>query len=189
MTDKISLNVNILASIVAGEKLADAELSIYNHSKLGRQAEQAAKVLTKALTKAISENNLDVLFILERQAIERDITCYGAEEKRSGALGGLDQTAQLVRSTSTVEGARKYLISMNGGKELPTKIPSTDLVQNFIKNRKAELTQMIGGTSSPALKTYHLRRKEAQEYIRKEYVKNLNRGLGKEIENDRGLSR
>lgn len=177
----------IFANIVAGEHLRNAETNLYETQR-GKEAETAAKNLTRILTKAIAANDLVTIIELERQAIERDIACYGAEDRRTNALGSLEQAAHLIQRTSTPEGAREYLISMNGG-VLPKSIPSSDLVQNFIKNQKAQLTQMIGATTSPALMLYRTRRKEALEHLRKEHIKNLNRGLDKKIENDHVRSR
>lgn len=172
----------IISHLIVTHQLEEAGKVLYQKSTYGKQIESAARSLTRVITQAIKENNVPLLFEFERQAIEGEISCYGDSDKRSGSLGSLDQAATLVQRSSTPEGAKEYLLSMNGGKELPSKIPPSDLVQNFLKNQKAYLTQMIGATSSPALKLYRAKRKEALDHIRKQYIIQLNRGLGKEID-------
>ena len=129
-----------------------------------------------------------MLFELERQAIECDIACYGENDKRTAAKAALNQAAHFFQQTSTIEGAQKYLLSQNGG-ILPEKIPPSDLVLNFVRNQKTQLTQMINATSSPALKMLRMHRKESLDLIRKEYVKNLEAGLGKTPQRQRGMGR
>lgn len=183
-------NDNIIkVNLLYGERLQIAEQHIYSHSKEGRVAEFAAKKLAKILTHAIKSNDINLIFILERQALERDIACYGADSNRNASLASLEQASVIFERTSTPEGARNFLLAITGGKELPKKIPQSDLFQNFIKTRKSHLSAMIGSTASPALKLYHSRRKEALEHIKKEYLKNLNLGLGKEIKHAKEFSR
>lgn len=164
----------LVSSQIAGELLIEAEQALYNSTQFGEQAEKAAMSLTGYLETAIQANDLDALFKLEHGAIERDIICYGAEDKRLNAIGGLEQVALLLQKTSTFSGARDYLLSLNDGKNLPKKIPDSDLVQNFIKTQKAQLTQMICATSSQSLKIYRTRRKDALDHIKRQYIKNLN---------------
>lgn len=182
--ERLILNQIIVAS------LKKAEQNLYARSTIGKEVQAAAKSLTKILTQTIKDKDATMLFELERQAIECDIACYGESDKRSAAKAALSQAANFFQQTSTPEGSQSYLKAQNGG-ILPEKIPPSDLVLNFVRSQKALLTQMINDTSSPALKTFRMYRKEALEFIRKEYVKNLEAGLGhdKQRQCEKGLSR
>ena len=169
-------------------KLKNAEMELYKRSELGKEVQSAAKNMAKIFRQTIEEKNISMLFELERQAIECDIACYGENDKRTAAKAALNQAAHFFQQTSTIEGAQKYLLSQNGG-ILPEKIPPSDLVLNFVRNQKTQLTQMINATSSPALKMLRMHRKESLDLIRKEYVKNLEAGLGKTPQRQRGMGR
>ena len=169
-------------------KLKNAEMELYKRSELGKEVQAAAKNMAKIFRQTIEEKNISMLFELERQAIECDIACYGENDKRTAAKAALNQAAHFFQQTSTIEGAQKYLLSQNGG-ILPEKIPPSDLVLNFVRNQKTQLTQMINATSSPALKMLRMHRKESLDLIRKEYVKNLEAGLGKTPQRQRGMGR
>ena len=169
-------------------KLKSAETELYKRSELGKEVQSAAKNMAKIFRQTIEEKNISMLFELERQAIECDIACYGENDKRTAAKAALNQAAHFFQQTSTIEGAQKYLLSQNGG-ILPDKIPPSDLVLNFVRNQKTQLTQMINDTSSPALKMLRMHRKESLDLIRKEYVKNLEAGLGKTPQRQRGMGR
>ena len=169
-------------------KLKNAEMELYKRSELGKEVQAAAKNMAKIFRQTIEEKNISMLFELERQAIECDIACYGENDKRTAAKAALNQAAHFFQQTSTIEGAQKYLLSQNGG-ILPEKIPPSDLVLNFVRNQKTQLTQMINATSSPALKMLRMHRKESLDLIRKEYVKNFEAGLGKTPQRQRGMGR
>ncbi len=168
----------IAAATLAGNKLVSSEQAIYSATAKGRSLEKAARAISRSISKAIEGTDIKTLFVLERIAVRNDIMCYGDSEKRMNALAGLNQVEQLFQTTSSIEGAKSYLISMNNG-ALPKNIPSNDVVQRFVKSHKASLTQMIGATASPALKFNRVQRKAALDLIKKEYEKNLNLALGR----------
>ena len=189
-TGRSGLNLEriIISNQVLSESLANVEKSIYKHTGLGKQSQNIAKALIKFLNIAIKNCDVPTIFCMEKTAIASDMLAYGAEEKRIGSLASLDQAMRLVEGTSTPEGAQEYLKSMNGG-VLPKSVPKTDLVLNFIRNQKSQISQLATATASPALKLYRVRRKDALELVRKEYIKNLELGLGINKSKDRGLSR
>jgi len=174
-------------ALVVGEQSIKAEKEIYK-SEAGKVSEAVTRKLSRILKKAIKSNDFDVLFKLERMALERDKSLYGADEKRSSLLAGLSQTYYNFQNSYDIEKTKDYLSSTNNN-VLPKKIPERDSVQNYIKNAMSQLTQMIGDTSSPAKKNYYALRKEALKSIRLEYEKNLNLALGKKIEKERVFER
>lgn len=182
-------NEILFINSIFNDRLKNAQQKIYANTQEGQDSEFSAKILSRILTHAIKNNNVSLIFTLERQAIQRDIETYGNTDKRQTALAGLEDSEALFTRANTPEGAKQILLAMNGGKELPKKIPPSDLLRNFIKSQKSELNHMINDTSSPALKLYHGRRKEAYDHIKNEHVKNLNRGLGKEVDNEKDLGR
>lgn len=177
----------VSSSSLLSTALAQDEKELYK-SDYGRSSENRAKALARLIRAAIKLSDISILLQIERNAIMADMAAYGATEKRTGALASLEQAGRLIERTSTPKGARQFLISMNGDK-LPAKIPRTDMVINFIKSQKIQINSLMDATASSALKNYYLHRKMALECTRNVYIKNLNRGLGKEIGKDNEISR
>ena len=177
----------ISLSLLVGEQAITAEREMYK-TEAGKASEAAIRKLSRLLKKAIQNNDFGVLFELERIALERDKSLFGAEDKRSSALAGLAQIYDNFQNSYDIEKTKLYLASTNGN-ILPKKIPAKDSVQNYIKNAMSQLTVMIGNTSSQAKKNYYVLRKDALKRIRLEYEKNLNIALGKNVEQSRGVER
>lgn len=175
------------ASISVGNFLQENQKALFQ-TTIGKEISREAKTLTKILTKAIEKGDVQQLFTLEHIAIKRDMECFGVTERRTSAMALIVDAAHRFEETATPDGAKKFLEEVGGG-TLPSKIPSTDMVRNAIKNLKAQIKEQIDNTQSPALKLYLSRRRDALDFIRKEYVKNLEAGLGKTPQRQRGMGR
>ena len=181
-------NIDLIdASISVGNFLQENQKALFQ-TKIGKEISREAKTLTKILTKAIEQGDVQQLFTLEHIAIKRDMECFGVTERRTSAMALIVDAAHRFEETATPDGAKKFLEEVGGG-TLPSKIPSTDMVRNAIKNLKAQIKEQIDNTQSPALKLYLSRRRDALDFIRKEYVKNLEAGLGKTPQRQRGMGR
>ena len=181
-------NINFVdVSISVGKYLQQHQKAL-SQTTIGEKISREAKTLTKILTKAIEHGNVQQLFALEHIAIKRDMECFGATERRSSAMALIVDAAHRFEETATPGGARKFLEEIGGG-TLPPNIPSTDMVRNAIKNLKAQIKEQLDNTPSPALKLYLSRRRDALDFIRKEYVKNLEAGLGKTPRRQRDMGR
>lgn len=175
------------ASISVGNFLQENQKALFQ-TTIGKEISREAKTLIKILTKAIEKGDVQQLFTLEHIAIKRDMECFGVTERRTSAMALIVDAAHRFEETATPDGAKKFLEEVGGG-TLPSKIPSTDMVRNAIKNLKAQIKEQIDNTQSPALKLYLSRRRDALDFIRKEYVKNLEAGLGKTPQRQRGMGR
>ena len=181
-------NIDLIdANIAFGTSLQKAQANLFNTEE-GKRITHEAKMLTKILSDAISQGDVQQLFTLEHIAIKRDMECFGVTERRTSAMALIVDAAHRFEETATPDGAKKFLEEVGGG-TLPSKIPSTDMVRNAIKNLKAQIKEQIDNTQSPALKLYLSRRRDALDFIRKEYIKNLEAGLGKTPQRQRGMGR
>lgn len=174
-------------SLVVGNNLQKRQKAL-SQTAIGKNISHEAKMLTKMLTEAMQHGDVSQLFELERMAIKRDRECFGAHERRTAAMASIIDAAHRFAETATPEGAKKFLEAIGGGK-LPSKIPSSDMVRNTVKNLKSQLNDLIDSTSIPALKLYYSRRKDALDFIKKEHVNNLEAGLGKTPRRQRDMGR
>lgn len=139
---------------------------------------KALNTAVKLFTTALADENVLILFELEKTAQEFDLGRTNAVEKRIDSLTALETMKKAWKNMQDPIFVREHYANAHSNVAQPQKIVRDTSMDNDIQSQCRKLGVLASGLAIPAEKAFYLKRQECLKFIGKEHNKRINEYLG-----------